>query len=138
MPAPVTVDLHCGSRGSGLLGGLVDEHEDAVIGWPGSVRSVEGLLDEVLQERGEGEAEAVVAEGRAEVEGVASTEKPVERDLAAVGGCGDLGVGPWPHGVSRCRVDLGGRTGVGLPLALEPALHLAGGEGGLLIVVVGE
>ena len=72
MPAPVTVDAHCGSFGSGVL--AASSSRTSSLGssdLAGSVVAVEGLGDEVVQEDGEHDADAgLVAERGGEVERV--------------------------------------------------------------------
>jgi hypothetical protein len=92
-----------------------------------------------MREGGEDDADAgLVAEGCAQVQGVAVPEQPVEGDVATVCAGGNVGVGPRPHCVPGGGVHVRRRAVVGFPLPVEPALHLPRRPGHGRIGMVGE
>jgi len=103
------------------------------------IGALERLGDEVVEENGKHGADAgLVAEGRAQVQGVGPVEEPVEGDVTALGTGGNARIGPRPHGVASRGVHVGQRAFVGLPLPVEPSPDLPGCSRHLGIGVIGQ
>jgi hypothetical protein len=125
-PVPVIVAKPLREQRQWRVGGLVEDQQYAGVDRRASaVVAVEGLADEVGEQRGEHRSDSMfVAEWCDEVQRVASGEQPVEGDLATHRTGFDTRLGPKPRGVSCRRVVARARPRIGLPVTLQVALHL--------------